>query len=69
MGEAQAVTRKNMLELAIRADISTQKALAHLDRHLAVAGDFATTLKAAKVRPATVKDLAAQVAANIQRLK
>ncbi len=69
MGEAQAITRKNMLELAHRADIPVAKALAHLDRHLAVAGDFAKTLKAAKVRPTTIKHLAAQVAANVDRLK
>jgi serine/threonine-protein kinase HipA len=69
MGEAQAITRKNMLELAHRADISMAKVLAHLDRHLAVAGDFAKTLQAAKVRPTTIKHLAVQVAANVDRLK
>ncbi|MES2972189.1 MAG: type II toxin-antitoxin system HipA family toxin [Pseudomonadota bacterium] len=69
MGESQAITRKDMLELATRADIPAGKAVAHLDRHLAVAGGYARTLKAAKVRPATIKDLAARVTANLKRLK
>ena len=68
MGEAQAITRKNLLDLAIKADIPADKALAQLDRHLEVASSYAQTLKAAKVRPATVKDLAAQVAVNVKRL-
>ena len=60
---------KNLLDLAIKADILTDKALAQLDGHLEVASNYAKKLKAAGVRPMTVKDMAAQVAVNVKWLK
>ncbi|RZT11404.1 HipA-like N-terminal domain-containing protein [Duganella sp. CF402] len=69
MGEALAITRKDMLDLASKAGVPAEKARAHLDRHIDVASGFAKTLKAAKVRPSTVKDMAAQVEANVRRLR
>lgn len=69
MGEAKAITRKHMIELATCVGISTGKAQEHLDRHLAVAAGIAEALKAADVRPATVREIAAQVKANAERLR
>ncbi|WP_156425890.1 type II toxin-antitoxin system HipA family toxin [Herbaspirillum rubrisubalbicans] len=69
MGEAKAITRKHMIELATGAGISTGKAQEHIDRHLVVAGRFGEVLKAADVRPATVREMAAQVNANAERLR
>jgi len=69
MGEAKAITRKHMIELAASAGISTGTAQEHIDRHLFVAGRFGEVLKAADVRPATVREMAAQVNANAERLR
>lgn len=69
MGEAKAITRKHMIELAASAGISTSTAQEHIDRHLVVAGRFGEVLKAADVRPATVREMAAQVNVNAERLR
>jgi serine/threonine-protein kinase HipA len=69
MGEAMAVTRKHMIELATSAGISTHKAKEHIDRHLAIAGGFAKAFAAVDVRPATVRSMVAQVKANAERLR
>lgn len=68
MGEAEAITRNHMIELAAYADISSDKAQEYIDRHLAVAGGFAEAFDAAEVRLATVRGMAAQVKANVERL-
>ena len=69
MGEAKAITRKHMIELAASAGISTSTAQEHIDRHWVVAGRFGEVLKAADVRAATVREMAAQVNANAERLR
>lgn len=69
MGEAKAIARKHMIELATGAGISPGKAQEYIDRHLVVAGRFAEVLKAADVRAVTVREMAAQVKANVERLR
>lgn len=69
MGEANAVTRQNLLDLASKVDIPIARASAHMEKQLAVADNFAGRLRAAGVRAGTVKEMAAQVMVNMARLK
>lgn len=67
-GEARAVTRAHMLELAAKGGIQTRVAKASLERMLEEVGPFERRLRARAIRAATVRAITQAVRANARAL-